>query len=454
MLKSFNPATNELIGEYDEHSMEEVDVFIESANLIQKSWQETDFAERSDKLNKLAELLEKNKEQLSKLMALEMGKPLSQGRSEIEKCSWLCSFYAGEAEGFLQNEFVQTDASKSYITFQPLGVILSIMPWNFPFWQVLRFSAPALMAGNGVILKHSENTSACALAIEKLVNNAGFPVELFRTILVDKSNMQPVVQHDGIAAVTFTGSTRAGRIIASQASEKLKKTVLELGGSDPYIILEDADLELAAMICANSRLLNCGQTCVAAKRFIVVETVYDQFLDLFKSKLQDRKVGNPFEDGVSLGPMARLDLRDELHRQVTDSIESGAIAEFGCEIPDQTGAFYPISLLINIGPGMPAYEEELFGPVAAVIKVENEEEAIRVANDTNYGLGAAIFSRDVDRAEKIAAEKLNAGCCFVNTLVKSDPRLPFGGIKDSGYGRELGLYGIREFVNVKTVWVD
>jgi succinate-semialdehyde dehydrogenase/glutarate-semialdehyde dehydrogenase len=454
MLQSINPATNELIGEYDEHSFEEVDHLIENANDAQLRWKETEFSHRSNLMKVLSESLEKNKENLAKLMALEMGKPLAQGRSEVEKCAWLCSYYADKAEGFLNDEYVQTDASKSYVSYQPLGVILSIMPWNFPFWQVLRFSAPALMAGNGVILKHSENTSTCALAIEKMIQKAGFPADLFHTILVDKSDMQPVVQHKGIAAVTLTGSTKAGKSVAAQAGKVLKKTVLELGGSDPYLILEDADLELASMICANSRLLNSGQTCVAAKRFIVVESVYEKFLEFFTSKLQDRTVGNPFDEGVNVGPMARHDFRDELHRQVKESIDAGAIAEFGCEIPNEPGAFYPISLLTNVAPGMPAYDEELFGPVAAVIKVGSEEEAIRVANDTNFGLGAAIFSRDVDRAEKIAADQLQAGCCFVNTLVKSDPRLPFGGIKDSGYGRELGLYGIREFVNIKTVWVD
>jgi len=454
MLQSINPATNELIGEYEEHTFEEVDEIIKNANHSQLTWRETEFESRAKCLKKLSDLLERNADHLSKLMALEMGKPLAQGNGEIEKCAWLCTFYADKAEEFLATQSVQTDASKSYVSFQPLGVILSIMPWNFPFWQVLRFSAPALVAGNGVILKHSENTSACSLAIEKLIHKAGFPAELFRSILVDKSNMQPVIQHEGVAAVTFTGSTRAGRIVASQAGEKLKKTVLELGGSDPYLVLEDADLELAALICANSRLINSGQSCVAAKRFIVVESVYDKFLELFKTNLTGKIVGNPFDEYVAVGPLARHDLRDELHRQVKESIEAGAIPEFGCEVPDGEGAFYPTSLLTNVGPGMLAYHEELFGPVAAVIKVKDEQEAIEVANDTQYGLGAAVFSRNVERAEKIAAEQLNAGCCFVNSLVKSDPRLPFGGIKDSGYGRELGLFGIREFVNAKTVWLD
>ena len=454
MLKSINPATTELIREYDEYSYDEVSDIINNANNAQARWKKTSFDERSALLKNLSESLGENKHELSKLMALEMGKPVNQGKNEIEKCVWLCSFYADKAQSLLEDEFFKTNATKSYVTFQPLGIILSIMPWNFPFWQVLRCSVPALMAGNGIILKHSENTSGCALEIEKTIHNSGFPSGVFRTILVDKSNMKPVIQHSGIAAVTLTGSTRAGRLVAAQAGEKLKKTVLELGGSDPYLILKDADLEYSAEVCATSRLLNSGQTCIAAKRFIVLESVYDEFLQIFKSKLLDWNVGHPLDPHVNVGPLARLDLRDELHRQVNDSIKAGAIPEFGCEIPNGTGAFYPISLLTHVQAGMPAYNEELFGPVAAIIKVANEEEAIHVANDSNYGLGAAIFSKDIDRAEKIAAEKLQAGCCCINTLVKSDPRLPFGGIKDSGYGRELGLDGIREFVNVKTVWVD
>ncbi|MBO6795131.1 MAG: NAD-dependent succinate-semialdehyde dehydrogenase [Balneolaceae bacterium] len=454
MLQTINPATNELVGEYREHTFEEVELFIQEANIAQEQWKTTEFDHRASLLKELANQLEENKDALAELMADEMGKPLKQGVGEVEKCAWLCRYYADNAEDFLSNELVDTDAQKSYVAFEPLGVVLSIMPWNFPFWQVLRFGAPALMAGNGVILKHSENTTGCALAIEKMIQNAGYPKELFRTIVVDKENMKPIVQHDGIAAITLTGSTRAGKTVAAQAGEVLKKTVLELGGSDPYIILEDADLEHAANVCATSRLINSGQSCVAAKRFIVVDGVYDEFLKLFKEELKARKVGDPTKESTDIGPMAREDLRDELHRQVTESIEAGASAELGCTLPEGEGSFYPVSLLTNVNPGMPAYHEELFGPVAAVIKVADEEEAIRVANDTNYGLGAAVFSNNVDRAEVIAAKKLKAGCCFVNSLVKSDPRLPFGGIKDSGYGRELSLFGIREFVNVKTVWVE
>jgi succinate-semialdehyde dehydrogenase/glutarate-semialdehyde dehydrogenase len=454
MLQTINPATNELIGEYREHSFEEVELFIQEANLAQEQWKTTDFNRRASLLKELANQLEEKKEALAELMTEEMGKPLKQGVGEIEKCAWLCRYYADNAKGFLSDEHVDTDAQKSYVAFEPLGVVLSIMPWNFPFWQVLRFGAPALMAGNGVILKHSENTTGCALAIEKMVHDAGYPKELFRTIVVDKENMKPIVQHEGIAAITLTGSTRAGKTVAAQAGEVLKKTVLELGGSDPYIILEDADLEHAAKVCATSRLINSGQSCVAAKRFIVADAVYDEFLKLFIDELKSRNVGDPTKETTDIGPMAREDLRDELHRQVTESVETGANALLGCTLPDGEGSFYPVSLLTDVKHGMPAYHEELFGPVAAVIKVADEEEAIMVANDTNYGLGAAVFSKDVDRAEKIAAKNLNAGCCFVNSLVKSDPRLPFGGIKDSGYGRELSLFGIREFVNIKTVWVQ
>ncbi|MCG8373970.1 MAG: NAD-dependent succinate-semialdehyde dehydrogenase [Balneolales bacterium] len=454
MLQSINPTNNELIGEYEEHTFEEVEDIISRAKMAQREWEKTDFGERSEKLAEVANILRNQKEHLAFLMALEMGKPVPQGIGEIEKCAWLCEFYSEKAESFLADEKIDTEAQKSYIHFTPLGVVLSIMPWNFPFWQVLRFGAPALMAGNGVILKHSENTSGCALKIEEIIHEAGIPEGLFRTILIDKEKMKPIVQHSGIAAVTLTGSTRAGKAVAAQAGESLKKTVLELGGSDPYLILEDANLDLAAEICATSKLINSGQSCVAAKRFIVVESVYDEFIARFKQQLQSRRVGDPFAEGISVGPIARLDLRHELHRQVKESIEKGADVIFGCELPEGEGAFYPVSLLTNVTPGMPAYEEELFGPVAAVIKVKDEEEAIRVANDTNYGLGAAVFSQNVARAEQIAATELEAGCCFVNSLVKSDPRMPFGGIRDSGYGRELGLYGIREFVNVKTVWIS
>lgn len=452
-MKTINPNSGKLIKEYKNTSYQEFEGIVSKANEAQGNWAKLDYSDRATFINKIAELLRKQKNELAELMATEMGKPLKQGVGEVEKCAWVCEFYAKKAEDFLMNQEVKTNATKSYVTFNPLGVVLSIMPWNFPFWQFFRFAAPALMAGNGIILKHSENTTGCALKIEDIVHRSGIPRDLVRTILVPNEEMKPVIQHEGIAAITLTGSTKAGRIVASQAGEALKKTVLELGGSDPYVILKDADVKLAAEKCATSRLVNSGQSCVAAKRFIVEEEVYDEFLEIFTSILRSKKAGNPFKEDSDVGPMARLDLRDELDRQVQESIKKGAQSILGCKKPDGDGAFYPVSILTNVTKGMPAYDEELFGPVASVIKVKGEEQAIRVANDSIYGLGAAIFSKDLEKAERIASEELEAGCCFVNDFVKSDPRLPFGGIKQSGYGRELGEFGIKEFVNVKTVWV-
>lgn len=452
-MKTINPATGKLIKEYENTSYEQFERIVEQANLVQKEWKKNSYWVRGVYLNRIAELLRERKEELAESMALEMGKPLKQGIGEIEKCAWVCEFYAEKAEEFLSDQEVNSDASKSYVAFNPLGIILSIMPWNFPFWQFFRFAAPALMAGNGIILKHSENTTGCALKIEEIVHESGIPNNLVQAIFVPNDEMKTIIQHEAIAAITFTGSTSAGKTVAAQAGEALKKTVLELGGSDPYIILKDADIELAAEKCATSRLVNSGQSCVAAKRFIVEEEVYEEFLAAFTTILKSKKTGNPFKEGTDVGPIAREDLRDELHDQIKESIEMGAKVILGCEKPKAEGAFYPISILSEVKAGMPAYEEELFGPVAAIIRAKNEEDAIRIANDSVYGLGAGIFSKDVDKAEQIASEKLEAGCCFVNDFVKSDPRLPFGGIKQSGYGRELGSFGIKEFVNVKTVWV-
>ncbi|MEQ9310183.1 MAG: NAD-dependent succinate-semialdehyde dehydrogenase [Balneolaceae bacterium] len=452
-MKTVNPATGQLIKEYANTSFENVEGIIFRANKAQSFWKKKSIATRTPYLQKMADILKGKKKELAELMALEMGKPLNQGIREIEKCAWVCEFYADNAEKFLSNQKVETDARRSYVAFNPLGIVLSIMPWNFPFWQFFRFSAPALMAGNGVILKHSENTTGCALKIEEIVQESGISSDLVSTILVPNDEMKPIIQHNGIAAVTLTGSTRAGKQVASEAGEALKKTVLELGGSDPYIILKDADIMLAAEKCATSRLVNSGQSCVAAKRFIVEEEVYDEFLEAFTSILKSKKVGNPFDEDTDVGPMAREDLRDGLHEQVEKSIELGARVILGCEKPDIDGSYYPVSILADVKKGMPAYEEELFGPVAAIIKAKDEKESIQIANDSIYGLGAGIFSKDIEKAERIAEEELEAGCCFVNDFVKSDPRLPFGGVKQSGYGRELGAVGIREFVNTKTVWV-
>jgi succinate-semialdehyde dehydrogenase/glutarate-semialdehyde dehydrogenase len=451
-MKSINPANGELIEKYDLMNDEALDTIAKDAARVQESWRRNSFYERGLLLQRIAELLEERKEKYAELMAREMGKPLEQGKSEAEKCAWVCNYYAENTEDFLEEVVIKSDASKSYVTFNPLGTVLAIMPWNFPFWQLFRFGAPALMAGNAVILKHAPNVTGCALAIEDLMHEAGIPDDLFRTVIADVDQTQDLIKHPDVAAVTLTGSTRAGKEVASTAGSVLKKTVLELGGSDPYLILDDADVEKAAETCVTSRLINSGQSCIAAKRFIVVDEVYDEFLEAVFYMMNEKKIGDPFNSATDIGPMAREDLRDDLHAQVQKSMAKGAECIIGGTIPDREGYYYPPTVLTEVTKGMPAYEEELFGPVASVIKVKDTQEAIKVANDSNYGLGASVFSEDLQRAEEIAAYELKAGCCFINDFVKSDPRLPFGGIKESGYGRELSHVGIKEFVNTKTVY--
>jgi len=383
-----------------------------------------------------------------------MGKPVKDGRAEVEKCAWVCDFYAEQAAQFLLPEVVETEASRSFVTFQPLGVVLAVMPWNFPFWQVFRFAAPALMAGNAGVLKHASNVPGCALAIAEVFRRTGFPEHLFETLLIGSAQVDAVIEHPLVKAVTLTGSTPAGQAVASKAGAMVKKTVLELGGSDPYIILADADIEASVRTCAASRLINSGQSCIAAKRFIVVESIREQVEARFVTEMQTARMGDPLEEDTTMGPLARHDLRDDLHQQVQASIAKGAHCLLGGTIPEGPGAFYPPTVLTHVRKGMPAYDEELFGPVAAIIAVPDEAEAIRVANDSIFGLGAAVFTQDKAKGERLAAQELEAGCCFVNTFVRSDPRLPFGGVKASGYGRELSHYGIKEFVNIKTVYVQ
>ncbi|MEL7833967.1 NAD-dependent succinate-semialdehyde dehydrogenase [Fodinibius sp. Rm-B-1B1-1] len=451
-MKSINPANGELIEEYKQMDDEALHAIVEDAASAQEKWRKNSYYERSLLLQRVAELLEERSSKYAELMAREMGKPLAQGKSEAEKCAWVCNYYAENTKKFLKNEYIKTDASESYITYNPLGTVLAIMPWNFPFWQLFRFAAPALMAGNAVILKHAANVTGCALAIEELMHEAGISDNLFRTVIADNDQTNELIKHPDIAAVTLTGSTRAGKAVASTAGSVLKKTVLELGGSDPYLILEDADVQKSAETCVTSRLINSGQSCIAAKRFIVVEEVYDEFLEIVVDLMTEKRIGDPFESQTDIGPMAREDLRDGLHDQVQQSVKAGAECIIGGYIPDQEGYFYPPTVLTEVAKGMPAYEEELFGPVASIIKAENEQEAIAIANDNKYGLGAAVFSEDLERAQFIAEHELQAGCCFINDFVKSDPRLPFGGVKQSGYGRELSHLGIREFVNAKTVY--
>ncbi|MCH8067726.1 MAG: NAD-dependent succinate-semialdehyde dehydrogenase [Candidatus Marinimicrobia bacterium] len=452
-ITAINPATGELIKEYPELTPDEVQEAINKSNLAFQSWRKVKIYDRAKLMKKAAQILRDKANEYGELMALEMGKPIKEGRAEVEKCAWVCDYYAENAEKFLQHEFISTDASKSFVTFQPLGVILAVMPWNFPFWQVFRFAAPSLMAGNSGILKHASNVPGCALAIEEVFKEAGFPEYVFKSLLIGSRQVNAVIENPHVKAITLTGSTPAGRAVAGKAGEMLKKTVLELGGSDPYIILEDADMEAAVTACVTSRLINAGQSCIAAKRFIVVKSRLPQFEELYYERMKSAKMGDPMDESTDVGPQARHDLRDELHEQVKKSIDMGATCLLGGKIPPGEGAFYPPTILTGVKKGMPAYDEELFGPVAAIIPVNDEEEAIHVANDSIFGLGAAVFTGDETKGERIATEQLEAGCCFVNAFVRSDPRLPFGGIKESGYGRELSHYGIKEFVNVKTVYI-
>ncbi len=452
-MKSIDPMTGKVIKSYTEHSLKEIEKMLQHGHKAYRAWRTVSFEERAVKMKAAAEILRQKKEALARLMAQEMGKPLAQGEGEIEKCAWGCEFYAEKAAAFLAAETVQTEAHKSFIAYEPLGVILAIMPWNFPFWQVFRCAAPVLMAGDTIILKHASNVCGCALAIESIFKEAGFPDRVFQTVLAGNEKIGKVIAHPLVQAVTLTGSVGAGKAVASRAGGVIKKTVMELGGSDPYLVLEDADLEKTVQTCAASRMINGGQSCIAAKRFIVVKSVLKDFEKRFVELMESQRMGPPLDRETTLGPLARHDLRDSIHEQVKKSLKKGARLFCGGKVPESPAAFYPPTVLGNVRPGMPAYEEELFGPVASIIGVRDETEGIAVANGTIFGLGAAVFTADIERGERIATQELQAGCCFVNDFVKSDPRLPFGGIKQSGYGRELSVFGIREFVNIKTVSV-
>jgi len=453
MLQSINPASNTVISNYSEHTPDQINELIEKAAGAQKIWAEATFDDRSACMQAAAALLREEKEDFSRLITLEMGKPITQSRAEVEKCAVVADYYARHAKDFLANEVIPTDASQSYISYRPLGLVLAVMPWNFPFWQVFRFAAPALMAGNGALLKHASNVTGSALAIASVFEKAGFPEGLFGVLKLPGKKAGEIIGNQHIKAVTITGSVGAGRAVASKAGSMLKKTVLELGGSDPYIVLEDADLDYAVKVCVNSRLINSGQSCIAAKRFIVVESLVKEFEERFVEVMKLRKMGDPMNEDTDVGPQANAALRDELHGQVKRSIRMGAKCLLGGAIPEREGAWYPPTVLTGVKPGMPAWNEEMFGPVAAIISAKDESDAIQIANDSVFGLGAAVFTRHEDRGRRIAEKDLNAGCCFVNDFVKSDPRLPFGGIGDSGYGRELSYLGIREFTNIKTVYV-
>lgn len=453
MFQSVNPANGKVVAVHPPHNMQEVGQILSDTQKAWLFWKETTFLYRAECMLRAADQLLIRKETYARLMVLEMGKTYRQALAEVEKCASVCRYYAEHAEAFLANEHIKTEARNSYIAYNPLGVVLAVMPWNFPFWQVFRFAVPALMAGNAAVLKHASNVMGCAMAIEAVFSEAGFPENIFRTLRISGADVAEVIRNNHIKAVTLTGSVGAGSAVAETAGKELKKTVLELGGSDPYIVLEDADIDSAAEACVTSRLINNGQSCIAAKRFIIVDKVYDEFEKLFTEKMNARVMGDPFDDETDVGPQAQIKLRDELHDQVVRSIGQGARCLLGGDIPDMPGAWYPPTILANVNAGMPAYQEELFGPVAALIRANDQDDAVRIANDTVFGLGAAMFTKDHETGRMIAETKLNAGCCFVNDFVKSDPRLPFGGIGHSGYGRELSYLGIREFTNIKTVWV-
>jgi succinate-semialdehyde dehydrogenase / glutarate-semialdehyde dehydrogenase len=450
--QTINPATGEKISDTESWDAEQLESALAQAARIAPQWAATALQQRCDLLLELARLLREQQESLAQLITLEMGKLIGESRAEVEKCAQGCEYYAHQAAEFMADELVETDAGKSLVAYEPLGTVLAVMPWNFPLWQVFRFIAPTLAAGNTGLLKHASNVPQCALAIERLVREAGVPEGVFRSLMISASEVARVIADQRVHAVTLTGSEAAGRAVAASAGQHLKKSVLELGGADAFVVLEDADLTFALQQALASRFLNCGQSCIAAKRFIVVAAVAAEFVSRFAEMAQHLCMGEPNADETMLAPMAREDLRDELHAQVQATSAAGAIVVIGGEIPDGKGAFYPATIIDHVSAGMVAYEEELFGPVAAVIRVADEAEALAVANGSRFGLGGSVWSEDVARGERFARQ-MQCGAAFVNGMVKSDARLPFGGVKDSGYGRELSRHGLREFVNAKTLWI-
>lgn len=453
-IQTVNPETEELLNTYKCLNEKEINEGINLSHKAYLSWKTTSFSERKALMLELRNLLKEKTKELARLMALEMGKPITSGIAEINKCAWLCEHFAEHAEEYLAPKIIHTEMKKAKVCHLPMGIIFSIMPWNFPFWQVFRFAVPSLMAGNAALLKHAPNSSGTGNLIEALFLEAGFPKYLFQHLIVDNEGAAKIIEHPHVRAVTLTGSGRAGSAVAAHAGKFLKKSVLELGGADPYVVLEDACLDNAAECIVNSRLNNCGQVCIAAKRVIVLKSIEEHLLEKIREKMSQFTMGSPLDPETKLGPMARSDLRDHLQEQVEKSLKQGAKLLLGGIIPDGKGFYYPPTLLTQVVPGMPAFDEELFGPVIAMCSVKDEQEAITYANNSQYGLGAAVFTRDLERGERIATYEIEAGVCFVNALVASDPRLPFGGIKASGYGRELAQEGLLEFVNIKTIAVN
>ena len=455
-IASINPATGEVIETFEPFSQERIDQALDRAQQTFRQWRSSSYDERAALVLAIGKTLRAQKERLARIITLEMGKPIAEAEGEVEKCAWNCDFYAEEARHFLANEMAPSTAQSSYVAFRPLGVVLAVMPWNYPLWQVFRFAAPALMAGNVGVLKHASNVTRSALEIERIIAEAaatvGAPAAVFQTLIVPGAQVDKIIKDPRIAAVTLTGSDPAGVAVATAAGSVLKKTVLELGGSDAFIILEDADIEAAAQTAARARFQNTGQSCIAAKRFIVVEAVADEFERAFVKATEALKVGDPLDKSTQVGPMARTDLRDDLDRQVRATIAQGAKVLTGGEPLNGPGAYYAPTILTNVTPEMTAFKEETFGPVAAIIRAKDEADAIRLANTSDFGLGGALWTRDTARGERLAVQ-IESGAVFINGMTASDPRLPFGGVKRSGYGRELSSYGIREFTNIQAVWV-
>ncbi|HEX6072906.1 MAG TPA: NAD-dependent succinate-semialdehyde dehydrogenase [Sphingomicrobium sp.] len=452
-LQTVNPATGAPGRSYDEHSIDGALAAAAAAHRAFLDWRHTSFDERARIVRRAAGILRARKDEFARLMTEEMGKTLDDGRAEVKKCAFHCDWFADHARGYLADEPVDIGGGEAFVTFNPLGVVLAVMPWNFPFWQVFRFAAPALLAGNGALLKHASNVPGCALAIEEVLHQAGVPKDLFRALLLPSREVEALIGDDNIAAVTLTGSVAAGRSVATAAGSALKKCVLELGGSDAYVVLEDVDIVSAAKIAATARMVNGGQSCIAGKRFIVTRSILEPFQKALVETMSGYEMGDPAREGTKLGPMVSVKARDDIHAQVTESVRKGARLLLGGKVPDRPGAWYPATVLTNVGPGQPAHDDEVFGPVAAIIPAEDEADAIRIANASEFGLGSGVLTSDLDRGRRIAAEELQAGLSFVNENVRSDPRAPFGGVKHSGYGRECSAYGIKEFVNIKTVHV-
>ncbi|MFA5417945.1 MAG: NAD-dependent succinate-semialdehyde dehydrogenase [Bacteroidales bacterium] len=452
MITSINPATQQKMKDYPHLSSSQLNILLDENHHAYLKWRNASYRDRGKLFLNLANILRERSDELALLITSEMGKILGESKAEIEKCAWICEYYAENTESLLKSEPMTSDASSCYVRFDPLGTVFAIMPWNFPFWQVFRAAVPTMMAGNTFVLRHARNVPGCGEAIEKLFIEAGFPQNCFNNLQIPVELSEEVIAHPAICGITLTGSSRAGRSVASTAGKYLKKCVLELGGSDPYIVLKDGDIYASCTTAVASRMLNAGQVCISAKRFIVEQEIYEEFVQQHRQLLEEIVVGDPINPTSEMGPMARIDLMEQIEQQIDDSIAMGATLVTGGKRIHQDGLYFQPTLLVDVTPNMPVYKEETFGPVSVIIPAKNADDAIRIANETSMGLGASIWTQDMKLAEEMA-RRIESGAVFINGMTKSDPRIPFGGIKQSGFGRELGSYGIKEFLNIKTVWI-